>query len=1119
MISSIEGRADTRHVKIGGLVAGALMATTALTGLAAPSFAWAQAETAASASRSFNIPAQPLGEALNDFGQQSRMQVSLDAAAVRGASSPGVSGEMSPVQALSRLLAGTGFTYRITGNLVTLEPAPEAGGAIQLGAVRVEGASGVGSVSGISGMADGEGAEGSDPSNAPYRTAGTSNYVSQDQIQRFRGSSNGDFLSGIAGVLNGENRNSGALDINIRGMQGQGRVPIVIDGAMQESTVYRGYAGMAGRTYLDPDLIGGVTIEKGPSAAADASGAIGGIVRARTLNAGDIVAPGGSYGFVVRAGMTGNNVKAPPGVTLGGDEPAVRNFNRPDFLDLRGGNLSVAYGYRSDLFDVVAAVVRRKSGNYYSGGEGLSPDDWKGGANRFSYDEQVLNTSHDNTSYLLRTVIRPAEGHALDLSYMRYETEHGEMKPSQLMYGDTPRQTTSDIAVDTWTARYRYKPVSALIDFKADLWLTEADSFVIDPVRLDYGDFVYNGDKFAATLSQRRGVTLSNTSRFSGAAGELAIAYGGAFDYEKFGLSSDWARLNEQYPGRAWDTTREGWRRQYTAFVAGTYTPAPWARLELAARYLDNVVQDRKAGTSWVQGGVVNRDEASGWAPVFSAIIEPVRGVQFYGRYAEALRAASPFEGTEGFSGSVNPYTNLRPEHAHNTEIGVNYQAFGLLGDDDMIQAKFGWFHNDVTDYITLGDELLTAPNGNATNILVRTNIPRVSLKGYEYSLRYDRGAIFGELSGTEYTDITTCSRPTAGQLDWCEQGMAQTNQSWFVSHIPPRRMNSFTLGGRALGERLELGARYSKVEREPAYEVVDLYGSYAVNGRTSLNFTVNNLTDRYYVDALSLGEGVAVLPAPGRTLSINLVTRFGDGEWETASSARRRAQAAMEGLADDPLQDFSGDWSGFYAGSHMGWGQYDSKGNTRSANGEASVVAASERVDRRARAATGGLQFGYNWMLSDLWVAGIEVDGGASPAKGREHFLAAELDTGRFADQEIVQAEYRYEYDWSGSARAKLGRTFGRTLVYGTGGLALQHERQVRMQGRANSASASLPFGIVTRPYFTEEASELRIGWALGAGAEFAFSDRVSLKTEYLFSQFGDEDFGFERASRNVNR
>ena len=121
-------------------LAGMLMMTTALGGLAAPAPALAQSQ---SADRSFDIPAQSLGEALTDFGQQSGLQVSVDSAAIRGVSSPGVSGTMPAAQALSRLLTGTGFTFRIDGAVVTLERAPQsAGGAIQLGPVRVEGAGG-----------------------------------------------------------------------------------------------------------------------------------------------------------------------------------------------------------------------------------------------------------------------------------------------------------------------------------------------------------------------------------------------------------------------------------------------------------------------------------------------------------------------------------------------------------------------------------------------------------------------------------------------------------------------------------------------------------------------------------------------------------------------------------------------------------------------------------------------------------------------------------------------------------------------------------------------------------------------------------------------------------------
>ncbi|WKL57369.1 outer membrane beta-barrel protein [Asticcacaulis sp. ZE23SCel15] len=104
-------------------------------------------------------------------------------------------------------------------------------------------------------------------------------------------------------------------------------------------------------------------------------------------------------------------------------------------------------------------------------------------------------------------------------------------------------------------------------------------------------------------------------------------------------------------------------------------------------------------------------------------------------------------------------------------------------------------------------------------------------------------------------------------------------------------------------------------------------------------------------------------------------------------------------------------------------------------------------------------------------------------------------------------------------SARVRLGQGLGRYLVYGTGGLALIDETQSRIQGRSNSASASLPFGIVTRPYFTEKTKVTRTGWVLGGGTEIALSNTLSLRGDYTYSYFPDKAFGFTRASRNINR
>lgn len=72
-------------------------------------------------------------------------------------------------------------------------------------------------------------------------------------------------LRGTTGIIAAEARTSGGLDVNIRGLQGQGRVPVTVDGAINSTTVYRGYQGTSNRSFVDPDFISHVAIVKGPS--------------------------------------------------------------------------------------------------------------------------------------------------------------------------------------------------------------------------------------------------------------------------------------------------------------------------------------------------------------------------------------------------------------------------------------------------------------------------------------------------------------------------------------------------------------------------------------------------------------------------------------------------------------------------------------------------------------------------------------------------------------------------------------------------------------------------------------------------------------------------------------
>ena len=114
--------------------------------IAAAPMAWAQQQEGqvapAQSARTFDIPPQSLTDGLTLFGRQSGLQVSVHGDLVRGLTTPGVSGLMTPEQALARLLAGTGLVFSLSGGTtVTLQKAGAgmAPGAIQLDPVQVQG--------------------------------------------------------------------------------------------------------------------------------------------------------------------------------------------------------------------------------------------------------------------------------------------------------------------------------------------------------------------------------------------------------------------------------------------------------------------------------------------------------------------------------------------------------------------------------------------------------------------------------------------------------------------------------------------------------------------------------------------------------------------------------------------------------------------------------------------------------------------------------------------------------------------------------------------------------------------------------------------------------------------
>lgn len=123
-------------VLIRQLMAGSALAWCAMELCPSPASAQRTVAPATAQTVSVNIPAGELNHALLTLSQTAHLQIFYDMAKVKGLHANAVSGTMTTDQALSRILAGSGYSFSRTGNKISLVP---ASANITLGPVRVGG--------------------------------------------------------------------------------------------------------------------------------------------------------------------------------------------------------------------------------------------------------------------------------------------------------------------------------------------------------------------------------------------------------------------------------------------------------------------------------------------------------------------------------------------------------------------------------------------------------------------------------------------------------------------------------------------------------------------------------------------------------------------------------------------------------------------------------------------------------------------------------------------------------------------------------------------------------------------------------------------------------------------
>ena len=181
--------------------------------------------------------------------------------------------------------------------------------------------------------------------------------------------------------------------------------------------------------------------------------------------------------------------------------------------------------------------------------------------------------------------------------------------------------------------------------------------------------------------------------------------------------------------------------------------------------------------------------------------------------------------------------------------------------------------------------------------------------------------------------------------------------------------------------------------------------------------------------------------------------------------------------------------WTGFYIGVHGGAAWQSTPGwNFTDPNG---IFLGVNLGGSSALGAVAGLQVGYNWQFTPVWVVGAEGDfSWTSLSDHRTDALFVPVPPGSPLGGSSLAMSSNTE--WLSSLRAKIGYNgLWNTLFYATGGGAIRQTEY--------SAQAIVTPATVSNTSFTN----VKGGWVAGAGAEWMATPNILLRVEYLYYGF----------------
>lgn len=475
----------------------------------------------------------------------------------------------------------------------------------------------------------------------PYAEPAAKSTIGRDAIDLFGGQNLDDALRATPGTFTRDSPQNPGIAVDIRGMEGSGRVTMTIDGVRQNFR-FTGHEAQ-GFTYVDPALLAGVDVSRGATSGAAGAGALAGAANFRTLAPADVLRDGANAGGFV-------------GVSWG---------------DNGGGFAPVAAG-----------AVRTGAWSFLAAASSRSPDDYGNGKG-----QTVPYTGQDLRSGLLKAEFRPSDAHRLALGAVLYDND---------FIANSYDQT---IGSRQFTANYAYTPGGDAVDLRVNAYRSDVRmKYGTSPTLPNGGSgagrrIEDTGTGFDATNTTRLGEHLSSTygvAYFHDDVDSINSAVAPGFGVNPSGENSIASAFSDTTLHYGITDTILGLRYdRYHVEGSGSVTAGNPLGMP-AGRY----AVDRS-------GGAFNPSLTFAVTPLpwlqpylrWSRTFRPPT-------VSETLMGGDhPADGGPTQTFYPNPF--LKPEKSRGWELGVNVGTDRVLRSDDRLRAKVTVYRNAVDDYVT----------------------------------------------------------------------------------------------------------------------------------------------------------------------------------------------------------------------------------------------------------------------------------------------------------------------------------------------------------------------------------------------------------------------------------